>query len=447
MAQFPQKPLLLSHASFILDCIACGVFTVDEDMKITYFNRTAEKITGVSQDDAIGRYCFEVLKANICEKTCVLRRSLETGTDFSHNEVNILRTDGKRIPVSICTAVLKNETGKKIGGVETFQDVSKFEEFKKEIRRSYTHEDIISKNHKIQEIFNILPNIAESDASVLIQGPSGSGKELFARAIHNLSLRKKGPFIAINCGALPETLLESELFGYVKGAFTDAKKDKPGRFALAKGGTIFLDEVESLLPSTQVKLLRVLQEREFEPLGATKPVKANVRVISAAKDNLCSNVAQGTFRDDLYFRLNVVKLTLPPLKGRREDIPLLIDHFVDKFNRKLDRYIERVSDDVQSALMYYDFPGNVRELENIIEHAFVMCRGNEIQIQHLPPEFSQNNFNSYFDPGESTFLQNAEQKALLQALEKNNWNKIETAKELGVHRGTLWRKMKKYGLI
>jgi len=193
MAQFPQKPLLLSHASFILDCIACGVFTVDEDMKITYFNRTAEKITGVSQDDAIGRYCFEVLKANICEKTCVLRRSLETGTDFSHNEVNILRTDGKRIPVSICTAVLKNETGKKIGGVETFQDVSKFEEFKKEIRRSYTHEDIISKNHKIQEIFNILPNIAESDASVLIQGPSGSGKELFARAIHNLSLRKKGP--------------------------------------------------------------------------------------------------------------------------------------------------------------------------------------------------------------------------------------------------------------
>ena len=233
----------------------------------------------------------------------------------------------------------------------------------------------------------------------------------------------------------------------MKGAFTDAKKDKPGRFALAKGGTIFLDEVESLLPSTQVKLLRVLQEREFEPLGATKPVKANVRVISAAKDNLCSNVAQGTFRDDLYFRLNVVKLTLPPLKGRREDIPLLIDHFVDKFNRKLDRYIERVSDDVQSALMYYDFPGNVRELENIIEHAFVMCRGNEIQIQHLPPEFSQNNFNSYFDPGESTFLQNAEQKALLQALEKNNWNKIETAKELGVHRGTLWRKMKKYGLI
>ena len=447
MTHNPSQTLLQSHATFVLDCISCGVFTVDEDMKITYFNRAAEKITGITQQNAIGNYCFEVLKANICEKTCVLRRSLETGTDFIHNHVNILRTDGKRIPVSICTAVLKDETGKKIGGVETFQDISQFEEFKKEIKRSYTHEDIISKNHKIQNIFNILPNIAESNASVLIQGPSGSGKELFARAIHNLSLRKKGPFIAINCAALPETLLESELFGYVKGAFTDAKKDKPGRFALANGGTIFLDEVESLLPSTQVKLLRVLQEREFEPLGATESVKANVRVISATKDNLCANVAKGSFRDDLYFRLNVVKLTLPPLKERREDIPLLIDHFVDKFNRKLDRYIEKVSDDVQSALMYYDFPGNVRELENIIEHAFVMCRGDEIQIQHLPPEFSQNNFNSHFDPEESTFLQNAEQKALLQALEKNNWNKVETAKELGVHRGTLWRKMKKYGLI
>jgi transcriptional regulator with PAS, ATPase and Fis domain len=219
-------------------------------------------------------------------------------------------------------------------------------------------------------MFNILLNIAESDASVLIQGPSGSGKELFARAIHNLSLRRKELFIAFNCCALPETLLESELFGNVKGAFTDAKKDKPGRFALAKGGTIFLDEVESLLPSTQVKLLQVLQEKEFEPLGTTKPVNANVRVISATKDNLCSNVAKGTFRDDLYFRLNVVKLILPPLRERREDIAFLVAHFIEKFNRKMDQYIERVTDDVKSALLSYDFPSNVRELENIIEHAF-----------------------------------------------------------------------------
>ncbi len=447
MAQHPSQSLLQSQATFILDCISCGVFTVDEDMKITYFNRAAEKITGVSRQEAIGNYCFEVLKANICEKTCVLRRSLETGTGFIHNKVNILRTDGKRVPVSICTAVLKDETGKKIGGVETFQDISQFEEFKKEIKRSYTHEDIISKNNQIQEILDILPNIAESDASVLIQGPSGSGKELFARAIHYLSLRKRGPFIAINCGALPETLLESELFGYVKGAFTDAKKDKPGRFALAEGGTIFLDEVESLLPAIQVKLLRVLQEREFEPLGAIAPVKANVRLISATKDNICTNVAKGTFRDDLYFRLNVVKLILPPLKERREDIPFLIDHFVEKFNRKMDRFIEKVSDEVQSALMFYDFPGNVRELENIIEHAFVMCQGSEIQIQHLPPEFSHLRFNSSARYGESIFLQDAEKNTILQVLQKNNWNKVETAKELGIHRGTLWRKMKKYGLI
>ena len=447
MTGSPQKPLIQSHASTILDCIACGVFTVDEDMRITYFNCMAEKITGVSRQDAIGNYCFEVLKANICEKTCVMRRSLETGIKFRSNKVNILRSNGKRIPINICTAVLKDKTGKKIGGVESFRDLSHLEEFQKEIKQHYTCEDIISKNHQIQQIFDILPYIAESESTVLIQGPSGSGKELFARAIHNLSPRNKGPFIAINCAALPETLLESELFGYVKGAFTDAKQDKPGRFALAERGTIFLDEVESLSLATQVKLLRVLQEREFEPLGATEPVKANIRVIAASKTKLLSQVEKGKFRDDLYFRLNVVRLELPPLRERREDIPLLIDHFIEKFNIKMERFIENVSDDVLVTLMQYDFPGNIRELENIIEHAFVMCRGDQIQRHHLPPEFSRDNYRSPLFTPENISFQNAEQKTLAEALEKHNWNKVEAAKELGIHRGTLWRKMKRYGMI
>jgi PAS domain S-box-containing protein len=446
MAEHSRNSLTLSQASVILESIADGVFTVDEEMKITSFNRAAERITGISRDSAIGQFCFEVLKANICETSCALRCSIESETELIDRRANILRANGKVIPVSISTAVLRDENGKKVGGVETFRDLSAVEELQKEIRRAYTFEDIISKNPQIQRIFDVLPNIAQSDSTVLLQGPSGSGKELFARALHNLSRRSGGPFVAINCGALPDTLLESEFFGYVKGAFTDAKKDKPGRFALARGGTIFLDEVESLSPAMQVKLLRVLQEREFEPLGSTVAVKADVRVIAAAKDDLSELVAKGVFRDDLYFRLNVVRLALPSLKERREDIPLLVDHIIEKFNRKMGRLIEHVADDVLTVLMSYDYPGNVRELENIIEHAFVMCRGEKIQLQHLPPEFSQSNFTSPKAARESTLLQDAERKTLLTVLEKHSWNKIETAKELGIHRATLYRKMQKYGL-
>jgi PAS domain S-box-containing protein len=447
MPQKPSKNLTVLHTNIILDSIADGVFTVDENMKISYFNRAAEKITGISREQALGQYCFEILKANICEKTCPLRCSLKSESEFVNRRANILRSDGKVIPVSISTAVLRDKTGKKIGGVETFRDLSPFEELKKEIKCTYTFEDIISKNHQIQKIFDVLPTIAESESTVLIQGPSGSGKELFARAIHNLSLRNRGPFLAINCGALPDTLLESELFGYRKGAFTGAVKDKPGRFALARGGTIFLDEVESLSPAMQVKLLRVLQEREFEPLGATSPVKADVRVISATKDDLSTLVQAGTFRDDLYFRINVVKLVLPPLKERRDDIPLLIDHFIEKFNYKNSRTIDGTSEAVLATLMHYDFPGNVRELENVIEHAFVMCQGEKIQLSHLPPEILRNKTRDQEPSDKIKPLQDAERQKLLESLKKHHQNKLETAKELGIHRATLYRKLKKYGLI
>ena len=443
-----KKSFEVTHTNIILDSITDGVFTVDENMVITYFNKAAEKITGLPREQAIGQYCFEVLRSNICEKSCALKCSLETGKDVVDRRVTILREDGREFFVSISTSLLKDEDGNFIGGVETFRDLTQLEELKKEIKKNYTFEDIISKNHLVLQILDTLPIISQSDSTVLIQGPSGSGKELFARAIHSLSNRKKKPFIAINCGALPETLLESELFGYLKGAFTDAKKDKPGRFALAKGGSIFLDEVESLPLPTQVKLLRVLQEKEFEPLGTTTPVKADVRIIAATKENLFNLIKKEKFRDDLYYRLNVVKIELPPLVKRRDDIPILISHFIDKFNRKMGKVIENVSKDVMNILMEYDYLGNVRELENIIEHASVMCQGTRIKTFHLPPELTPKKQKMIIDEKESyPPIQTFEKQLIQETLEKHNGNKILAAKDLGLHRSTLWRKMRKYGLI
>lgn len=434
------------YASEILNSIAEGIFTVDTELRVTSFNRAAEEITGVKSKDAIGQYCFEVLRSSLCENNCPIKCSFKRKSACMGN-ANFLRSDGKQIPVRLTAKLLIDSNGKIIGGVESFRDLSAIEALRKEIRRNYSFEDIISKNHRMLELFSILPNIAESECTVLISGPSGSGKELFARAIHNLSNRSDGPFIAVNCGALPDNLLESELFGYVKGAFTDAKKDKPGRFALAKGGTIFLDEVESLSPATQVKLLRVLQEKEFEPLGATSTQKADVRIISASKVDLMEMVEKDLFRDDLFFRLNIVKIDLPPLKERRDDVPLLIEHFVEKFNLKMGKYIEKVSGEVIEFLMNYDFPGNIRQLENIIEHAFVMCQSEEIELKHLPPELFGVNENSTHKVKNNSSLELSEKEVILRALEKNNWNKIETARELGLHRSTLWRKIKKYNII
>ncbi len=333
-----------------------------------------------------------------------------------------------------------------IGGVETFRDLSKIKALEKEINKQYTFEDIISKNHEILQIFRILPNISESESTVLLQGPSGTGKELFARAIHNLSHRKDGPFIAINCGALPDTLLESELFGYVKGAFTDAKKNKPGRFELAKGGTIFLDEIDSLPLPIQVKLLRVLQEKEYEPLGATSTIKTNVRIISATKNDLHKLVQANKFRDDLFYRLDVVKIELPPLNERRDDIPLLIRHFIEKFNHYMHKSIKSVSADVINLLLNYSYEGNIRELENIIEHAFVMCQSEEIQTDHLPPEIKASETHNKIINQLDIPLNESERRTIMEVLNSHNWNTQNAADELKIHRSTLYRKMKKYNL-
>ncbi|NOY60055.1 MAG: PAS domain-containing protein [Calditrichaeota bacterium] len=431
--------------SIILDSITDGVFTVDKQWRITSFNKAAEDITGIEREETIGQRCSDVFRANICESGCVLRQTMDSGEPVICQTIYIVNSEGEKVPVSISTALLRDENGKIIGGVESFRDLSTVEDLRKKLMEKYSFADIISKSSQMQKIFNILPQIAESDSTVLIEGESGTGKELFARVIHQLSKRKNNKMIALNCSALPDTLLESELFGYKAGAFTDAKKDKKGRFALAEGSSLFLDEIGDISPALQVKLLRVLQEKEYEPLGATESVKANVRIIAASNKNLAELVRAGQFRRDLYYRINVIKILIPPLRERKEDIPLLVKHFISKYNHFQNKNIADVSPHVLRLLMQHDFLGNIRELENIIEHAFVLCRGNIIQVDHLPAELQPQGL-SLPNASPNSDLQTLEAQYLLNLLEKNNWSRTKTAKELGIHKSTLFRKIKKLGI-
>ncbi|MFH0975134.1 MAG: sigma 54-interacting transcriptional regulator [Spirochaetota bacterium] len=431
-----------TRQDIILDSIADGVFTVDMDFKITSINRAGAKILDIRKEEAVGKLCFEIFHANICEHSCALKETMDTGDNIINKTIYIVNSKGERVPVSVSTALLKNNKNEVIGGVETFRDITDIETLRREIEAKFSFNDIITKNKKMMELFAILPDIARSDSSVLIQGPTGTGKELIAKAIHSLSSRKKKPFIAINCAALPDNLLESELFGYKAGAFTDARKDKPGRIALAEGGSVFLDEIGELSPAIQVKLLRFLQEKEYEPLGSTSTINANVRIIAATNKDLLSGIANRSFRDDLYYRLNVINIKLDPLAGRREDVPLLVSHFIKKFNAIKGKHIEGVSDDVMNILMNYDYPGNIRELENIIEHAFVLCRDAYIARGHLPQQFRGN----IPGAGPKMTLSEMERIYIISALEKNNGNKSNAAADLGIDSSTLWRKIKKYNI-
>ena len=438
----------LQFFKVILSSIVDGVFTVDSSRIITSFNPAAEKITGIPAYRAIGKYCHDIFHSDICEN-CPLDKTMHTGVESIDRRVNILNSSGEKVPISISTAILEDESGEILGAVETFRDLSAIEQLRKELHKKYSFEDIISKNPYMHKLFAILPDIAESESTVLIQGPSGSGKELLALAIHNLSPRQANDYVVINCGTLPSQLFESELFGYTKGAFTDAKKDKKGKVSAADKGTLFFDEIGELPLSTQVKLLRLLQQREYEPLGSAKPEPADIRIIAATNKNLKELVAQGKFRDDLYFRLAVVKLDLPPLKNRREDVPYLVDHFIKQFNARKGKSIVSVTPEVMDLLLKYDFPGNIRELENIIEYAFVVCRDNVIDTNHLPAEFHESSKNDLYLPEkiEDSFSNKLNERSRIQAaLKKHNGKILAAAKELGIHRTTLWRKLKYYNI-
>jgi len=370
---------------------------------------------------------------------------MDSGKPIVNATAHIINHAGRRVPIRISTSLLRDNDGKVVGGVETFQDLTQVEQLRKELQARYTFEDIVGRSPAMMQLFEILPQIADSSSTVLIEGPSGTGKELFARAIHNLSPRKSKPFVAVNCAALPDTLLESELFGHKAGAFTDARRDKPGRFALAEGGTIFLDEIGDISPAMQIRLLRVLQERVVEPLGGVKPVPVDIRVIAATNKDLAKLVRSGRFRDDLYYRVRVIHLRLPGLKQRREDIPLLVDHLIAKFNRLQGKDISGVSDEVMARLMEHDYPGNVRELENIIEQAFVLCRGGMIELNHLPPELRPAAGRGVED-NRPMSLEAVEKLFITETLRRRRGNRKLAARDLGINVSTLYRKIKALGI-
>jgi PAS domain S-box-containing protein len=430
----------------ILESISDGVFTVDKDWNVTSFNRAAEEITGIPRREAIGRPCSEVLRSNMCGDHCPLQLTLKNGKTVIGKSGYFINADGSRIPISISTAVMRDRHGKVIGGAETFRDLSEIEALRQEIKGKYRVGDLTSRSPVMQRLFEFLPAIAASPSTVLVLGETGTGKELVARTLHELSPRSRGPFIAVNCGALPDTLLESELFGYKAGAFTGANKDKPGRFALAQGGTIFLDEIGETTPALQVRLLRVLQERSYEPLGSVRSETTNARVIVATNKDLAELVKKELFREDLYYRVNIVRIELPALRRRKEDIALLIGQFIDRFNRLQQKAIIGISTEALSLLMTHDWPGNIRELENLVERAFILCKEGNIEIAHLPGELLSHQITTTKETNLRSVHAILDTQAIRAALEHNGFNRLAAARELGIHKTTLFRRMKKLGM-
>lgn len=450
----PRHPKSQDEIAAILDSIADGVFTVDREFVITSFNRAAEAITGFSVGEALGQHCYNIFRTSVCQDGCVLAQSIRTGKPVTGFEVNILDRDNNEVPISISTSLLVDGDGQPVGGVETFRDLTAVHQLLEEIRRRHTLHDLVSKNAAMQQVFAMVTDVAASDAAVVIEGETGTGKGLLARAIHQESARRVAPFIQVNCGALPDSLLESELFGHVPGAFTDARSERKGRFELADGGTLFLDEIGDTSPAMQVKLLRMLQEGVFEPVGSSETRSADVRVIAATHRDLQRLVDTGVFRSDLFYRINTVRLAIPPLRERREDIPLLVDHFVARFNELTGRgltgkRVSGISGEAMRALLRHSWPGNVRELEHAVEHSFVLVKGSQINLAHLPPEVT-GSVPPQADPasteGRCNILDGAERQAIESTLARHGWNKAAACRELGLSRTTLWRKMKRLGI-
>jgi sigma-54 dependent transcriptional regulator, acetoin dehydrogenase operon transcriptional activator AcoR len=422
-----------------------GTFTIDNNWNVTSFNSSAEKITGYKRSEAIGKKCWNIFNSSLCRNGCHMEKTIRDRKPMIGNELEIQNKNGRKIPIRVNSGILLNNENENIGAVETFIDISEIKNLSAHLKEYFKYENIVGKNKEIKQIITLLESVSQTDSSVLVTGESGTGKELAARAIHINSSRKTMPFIAINCSAFAESLIESELFGHEKGAFTGAIKTKIGKFELAQGGTLFLDEIGDLSLAVQTKFLRVLETKEFERVGGNKTIKLDARIIAATNKNLFEEISAGRFREDLFYRINVVNIHLPALRERMDDLPLIVNHLIGSFNKKFDRTIKQFSSKAYDLLLEYDWPGNIRELENVIEHCYVMCTGHIIDIDCLPKRMREQKYRYTYSGKTITqkVIKSAERDLIISTLEKNNWNRTMTAKELNINSSTLWRKMKK----
>lgn len=434
----------------ILDNLDSGVLTVDRGGHVTFFNAVAEALTGFSRNEILGRPFSALLKKNAERETALLLETVADGKARTGGENELLTREGGPVPVRIRHMALRNEEGRVMGGMTVLTDLSLAYQLDSAIKERFTFYDMVGRSPSMRKIFDILPVISASDATVLIEGPTGTGKDLMARVIHTASPRAAKTLVKVNCAALPDNLLESEMFGYVKGAFTGADRDKPGRFQEADGGTIFLDEIGDMPLALQAKLLRVLEDREFYPLGGRKVVKVDVRIISATNRGLLEMVKEKTFRQDLYYRLNVMRISIPALAERKSDLPLLISHIIKRLALAHKKESLKISGEAMEVLLNHDYPGNVREMENILEHAAIICRGEEIAPRHLPLYLQKDEGRkSEAEPCLPKLLKSMddhEKKTITEALEKAGGNRGDAARLLGMDRSTLWRKMKKFNM-
>ena len=450
--------------SAILRSLSEAVLTVDRDHRISSFNRAAERLIGISASEALGKDCRGILRASFgpAQHDCPMGDLAEGGKPRSDVDGTLVRADGRIVPVSASWAFFEDDAAERLGFVISFRSFEEIERLAEERKGKFPFRDIVGKTPRIRQIFDMIDVVKDTDSTVLVTGESGTGKGLFARAIHDLSPRRERPFVKVNCAALTETLLESELFGHIRGAFTGAIADKVGRFEAADGGTIFLDEIGEISPALQVKLLRVLQDREFERVGSSKTQSVDLRVIAATNRDLKAAMASGQFRGDLFYRLNVIPISIPPLRERREDIPLLVDHVLKRLKLRGMERVKVVSPEAMRCLMEYPWPGNIRELENVLERGMVCARGRVLSTEDLPDELQEHcrprRESSPAKPplgeaGESPHPDiraveeaEGEHENLLRTLETHRWNRKDAAASLGIDRSTLWRRMKRMGL-
>jgi len=439
----------ISNLESLLDATDTGIMIIDMERCVRFINERAQRLLGYEIGEVYGNRCNLIARTSDCENNCPLTRTLQTGAEVRNREMVYTSKDNRHFQAQTSIVTLRNDDGEIIAGAELFRDITEIKRLEEQIRGRYSFASIIGKSHNMQEIYSLIEEVAPTDASVLIQGESGTGKELIAAAIHAYSPRKDREFVKVNSSAFPEGLLESELFGHAKGAFTGAYQDKKGKFEIADEGTLFLDEIGEMSPLLQVKLLRVLQDGEFQRVGENKSRKVNVRLITATNKDLKKALAAKEFREDLYYRLNVVPIFVPPLRNRKTDIPLLVNHFIKKFNRMTkDKFIEKMSPQALDILMKYNFPGNVRELENIVEYAYIRCNGPILEPAHLPTELLEGDATSdeidVIDRivGSQKPMENMERIIIERILGEEDWIYQKAAQRLGMSRTTLWRKMK-----